>query len=123
MDTHGRDAALHDATLGQAVQRFFANAFRFRGRASLSEFWWVFLAVALVSTALGYSDRQLGTYLAAVFSLVMIVPFLALFSRRLPDAGFSPIMLLLLIVSVLGGLILLGMALFTSAGEESTWNN
>lgn len=43
-------APLPSASLGQAMRRFVAHAFRLRGRASRSEYWW-WMAVGVASAA------------------------------------------------------------------------
>lgn len=40
---------LYGASFGQAVRRFFKNYVNFNGRASRSEYWWVYLFSALVT--------------------------------------------------------------------------
>ncbi|RZU62879.1 DUF805 domain-containing protein [Zhihengliuella halotolerans] len=46
-----REQPLYGATMLQAVKRFFTKYAVFTGRASRSEFWWVYLAMTIVSTA------------------------------------------------------------------------
>src|SRR5690606_29038768 len=43
------DQPLHGASLPQAVSRFFRKYATFSGRASRSEYWWVYLFIILVS--------------------------------------------------------------------------
>ena len=45
--------ALYGASPVQALGRFFVKYFNFRGRASMSEFWWVFGFLVLSSVAIG----------------------------------------------------------------------
>lgn len=45
----GIAAPLYGARMGQALQRFFRKYTMFHGRASRSEYWWVALALAVVS--------------------------------------------------------------------------
>ncbi|TDZ82109.1 Inner membrane protein YhaI [Mycobacteroides salmoniphilum] len=92
---------LYDATLNQAVSRFFGNYATFSGRASKSEYWWATLASCLAVAAL----ILLGAIAAAVididavsalfaivlilFGLVLTVPTISLAVRRLHDANLS----------------------------------
>ena len=66
----------------------------FTGRATRPEFWWFILFTALVSSVLtafnGFSPQggvAVGTTLASVWSIVVLVPTLAVMVRRLRDAG------------------------------------
>ncbi|MCO1339831.1 hypothetical protein BJH93_13155, partial [Kocuria polaris] len=46
-----REQPLYGATMMQAVKRFFTKYAVFTGRASRSEYWWVYLAMTIVSMA------------------------------------------------------------------------
>jgi uncharacterized membrane protein YhaH (DUF805 family) len=90
-----------------AIKLFFKNYAVFHGRASRSEFWWVYLAGAIASTLLvvpligmfvfvastGTSDPSAGMVayimLLVMLSLSLVVPSISLQVRRLHDAGFS----------------------------------
>lgn len=116
-----------------SVARQYAT---FTGRASRREFWWwtVFLAglglvVALVQLlVLGDGTRgpvaaaaSGGTeILAALLVLALLVPSVAVLVRRLRDANFSGWYALLALIPLLGGLMLLALALLPTAdaGEE-----
>ncbi|MGO3361334.1 MAG: DUF805 domain-containing protein [Corynebacterium sp.] len=100
----------YSASLPRAVKRFFTRWARFKGRSSRREFWWVVLAGVLITVAFGLlrdvvlqyfdsdspSDRSEALHSAATtvfditsssFSLVVLIPSLALLWRRLHDAG------------------------------------
>lgn len=89
----------YGASLPAAVKRFFTRAFRFKGRSSRSEFWWVQLVVFIISAAFfavevsaGVDPNDVSNPLGiaeAVFNLIILVPSLALTWRRLHDAGFA----------------------------------
>ena len=111
---------LRNATPSDAVRRFFAKYAVFTGRASRSEFWWVQLAFGIFYGALALITAGLllasgtgvggGTGHAAVIlvavvgllSLAVLVPQIALFWRRMHDAGLSGLFTLLLLVPYLG---------------------
>ena len=59
--------------------RNFAN---FSGRTNVPGYWWTFLANIIVGTVLGFIP-----YVGTLYSLVALVPGLALTIRRLNDAG------------------------------------
>tara|TARA_Y100000385_G_scaffold189229_1_gene195517 strand:+ start:907 stop:1320 length:414 start_codon:yes stop_codon:yes gene_type:complete len=69
----------------------------FTGRARRSEYWYFALFSALVSFALSIGDLLMGLFsieagvglLSGLFSLVIIIPSLAVFVRRLHDVGRS----------------------------------
>ena len=111
-----------------AVKRFYRNYAKFSGRASLSEFWWVALVLALVylvlvglgfglGAATGYTDwqgqLQLGTagtpffLVLGAIELGSVVPLVAVAVRRLHDAGYSGFRLFLYFVPFVGALALI----------------
>ena len=89
----------YGASLPAAVKRFFTRAFRFKGRSSRSEYWWVQLVLFIISGAVfiaglsaGVNPDDLSNPLGianAIFNLIILVPSLALTWRRLHDAGFA----------------------------------
>ena len=113
---------------GAAVRRGFAQYVQFDGRASLSEFWWWYLfylvaTLGLISIgglilATGGDTRGADSaavaffVLALVFVAAVFLPSLSLASRRLHDAGFSALYLLLGLVS---GLIVLVLCAFPTS--------
>ena len=73
----------------------------FSGRATRSEFWWFVLANFLVSLLVGFVGGMIGvSALGMLYSLAVLLPSLAVGARRLRDAGFSPWLLLLLLVPI-----------------------
>jgi uncharacterized membrane protein YhaH (DUF805 family) len=68
-----------------AVKACFAKYAEFNGRSARSEYWWFFLAVLLgsaVTVTIAYS-------LYVLFSLVTLLPMIAVGSRRLHDTNRS----------------------------------
>ena len=131
---------LYGATFMQATKRFFKKYARFSGYASMSEYWWSFLAigvlslvvsipliigyVGLIASAATYDPYStstaassgmgvsgviaiIGVIITLLFSLAILVPTLAIQARRLHDAGFSALFLLLYLVPSVGSLIVL----------------
>ena len=103
-----------------AIARGFKKYSVFTGRASRSEFWWWYLFINLVTFVLGFvgifttsraGDGTLGNLLLIiglvsiillmVFALGTIVPSLALGGRRLHDAGYSGLFMLLVLIPYL----------------------
>lgn len=100
-------------TFGQSIKHVFRNYVTFRGRASRSEFWWWYLFTAIVATSLDILARPLGlTYgddeyvfgqgadatvivvpgvsiLSSIWSLIVLLPTLAVATRRFHDSNKS----------------------------------
>ena len=97
-------------TFFDAIKTVFRKYAEFGGRATRPEFWWFTLFSALVSTALGSlnvstgnsgwmggswmdgvnaasSTLYIGTSLASVWSIAVLLPSLAVTIRRLRDTG------------------------------------
>ncbi len=69
----------------QAVKSCFAQFASFSGRAPRSEFWWFFLFQILVAIAAGL----VSNLLYSIVVLVLLLPALAVGTRRLHDVGRS----------------------------------
>ena len=75
----------------------FANWLNFTGRACRSEYWYLFLSIALITIFLTFLEMSLGLYsyeiemgpLTFLFSLITIIPWISVTSRRLQDRGWS----------------------------------
>ncbi|MBO6604757.1 MAG: DUF805 domain-containing protein [Roseicyclus sp.] len=89
----------------------------FSGRARRSEFWWFFLFNIIVSAILNIIDRAIfGTSMTigvtnsvfgVLYSLAVLLPFIAVGARRLHDTGRSAWWLLIAFIPLIGGLILI----------------
>ncbi|MDJ1006542.1 MAG: DUF805 domain-containing protein [Paracoccaceae bacterium] len=97
-----------------AVQSAFANFFTLSGRASRSEYWYFFLFCFVGSFLLGLVDGIVfGTSMnglapiSTIFSLLVVIPGIALGFRRLHDIDKSGWWLLLNFVPVIGWLVLI----------------
>ena len=96
----------------KAAKLFFVNYFDFSGRASRGEFWWAYLAFFIVSSILfvvdgvivgmifGFTDNELlsiteneflsnNGFFSNIFSLVTLIGWISLTSRRLQDNGHT----------------------------------
>lgn len=98
----------------QAVGSAFANFFTLSGRAARSEYWYFFLFSFLGSFALGLVDGLIFgasmnglAPISTIFSLLVVIPGIALGFRRLHDIDKSGWWLLLNFVPVIGWLVLL----------------
>jgi uncharacterized membrane protein YhaH (DUF805 family) len=94
----------------------------FNGRASLSEFWWFYLFFVLAAVAAGVVGgilsgilgETIGLLLMAIVVLGLMIPFIAVSTRRLHDIGKSGWWQLISFIP-LGGLVLL--YFFVLSGE------
>jgi protein of hypothetical function (DUF805) len=97
---------LPGASPWQALKRFVTRPFIFIGRASRSEYWWVFAAIAIASVPISKFDYHavgnFGTTVVKILLVLLFISFLALTSRRIQDAGFPGVLLLLLFIPVIG---------------------
>lgn len=94
-----------------AVKSVFGNYAAFSGRARRSEYWYFVLFNFLVSFALGFIGGLLGdnvsTVLSSIWSLVVLIPSLAVAWRRLHDIGKSGAYFLLILIPLIGAILLI----------------
>lgn len=94
-----------------AVGSAFRRAGDFRGLSTRSEYWNFFLLnfmIQISATALDFAGTYpFFTLLAAIWSLVALVPGLSIFIRRLRDGGYSPWMSLFVLAGPLGAIVFL----------------
>lgn len=86
----------------ESIQVCFSKYAEFNGKASRSEFWWFALFTTLVISAVTLIS-QVG---ASVVTIALLLPFLAVGSRRLQSTGRSGWWQSLLLIPI-GGLIML----------------
>ncbi len=86
----------------QAIKSCLGQYATFSGRASRSEFWWFFLFQVLVMAA----TSMLGDVINDIASLALLLPALAVGTRRLHDIGRTGWWQLLLLTGI-GFLVLL----------------
>ena len=127
------DQPLYNASFGQAVKRFFTKYATFRGRASLSEYWWaalfnalvaivasILLAISFFATAGQRIEQQADPeswrpspltvvliVLLSAYALAVLIPSIAVAVHRLHDANYSGWFYLLSLVPGIGGLVIL----------------
>lgn len=103
-----------------AIKNFYLKAFKFKGRATRAEFWWVELYYLLVFslfiflTAITDVPQIMGC--GGVFLVVHIIPMLSLQVRRFHDIGYSAWSLLFYAIPYIGSLICL--FLFAWPGDK-----
>lgn len=101
-------------SFGQAIQTVFRKYAEFLGRAGRAEFWWWALFTVLVASALNLFDvirigdnASLGSLLAGLWGIAILLPSLAVAVRRLRDAGYSWGYLFFILVPVAGIFVLI----------------
>ncbi|MCI1748430.1 MAG: DUF805 domain-containing protein [Acidipropionibacterium sp.] len=110
----------------QAVKLFFKNYAVFNGRASRSEYWWMFVFSWLISIILSGLGRMIGDsgttfldVLSGVWGLATIVPSLAIVWRRLHDTGRAGGWFFIVFVPIVGWIILI--VFLASAPKADAW--
>lgn len=107
-----------------AVKLFFANYATFQGRSTRAEYWWVVLFNILVSCALTVLSALFGLkdmgmeYLSYIYSLVVIVPNVAIAVRRLHDVGKGGGWIFINLIPVIGWIWYLILMLTPSEGDN-----
>ncbi|GAB5375158.1 MAG: DUF805 domain-containing protein [Acuticoccus sp.] len=109
------NAALQGASFGEAVSRFWSRFATFSGRASRAEYWWAILFNVLVGVVLSVIDsiiglgRSMGDYelLGGLYSLITILPCVAMSVRRLHDIGRTGWWVFIILLPVIGFIVLL----------------
>ena len=101
----------------EAIRSGFANYATFSGRAMRSEYWYWTLFIFLVGVPLTVVGREslVTSYLSSLFSIVTVLPGVAVAHRRLHDVGKSGWNILWAFVPLFGALYLL--YLFTQPGD------
>lgn len=102
-----------------AIASCFTKYATFQGRASRAEYWWFALfnflasgaifALAMATVGFDFEDflmDDIPTYIVNIFSLVLMLPSLAVLSRRLHDTGRSTVNILYLMIPLVGFIII-----------------
>ena len=100
-------------SFGSAIRTGLHKYAEFEGRAAKAEFWWFILFATLVGSALGALNVAtpqgvitIGSSLASVWTIAIILPTLAAAARRLRDAGHPATELWWLLVPIAGLIVL-----------------
>lgn len=136
----GNADALYGATLPQAFKRFFQRYAHFRGHASRSEFWWVYLITFSVGLIFGLAMEileitsvrgDLGMSVAALIVstvyllvvLALLVPSIAITVRRLRDSGLSGWLYFLTFIPFAGQIALIFLTIMPIQVNQSQFVN
>ena len=91
----------------------------FSGKATRTQFWMFALINFIVSFVLGLVCGMLfkektANMISVIYALALLLPTLGIGARRLRDGGFTPWLLLLSFIPVIGGIALLILCLMPS---------
>ena len=100
----------------EAVKLFFTHYTDFKGRSRRSEYWWVVLFNAIVGTLIG----AIAPDITWIWSLVILVPTLALVVRRLHDVGKRGWFYLWILLPLVGGIVVL-IQLLKDSAPDNQW--
>ena len=100
----------------EAIKLAFVHYADFKGRSRRSEYWWFVLFNTIVASVIG----AIVPDFAWIWSLVVLVPGLALCIRRLHDVGKSGWFYLWILLPLVGGIILL-IQLCKDSTEANQW--
>jgi len=115
----------------ESIQTVFQKYAVFEGRARRSEYWWFYLAYAIVNAVLsGLSQALSGsgmgtavTVLSGIIGLACLVPTIAVTTRRLHDTGKSGWWQLLYLTCIGSIVILIFCALDSQPGDNQYGQN
>ena len=94
----------------QAIRNGFLRSFKFSGRASRSEFWWLLLATMIIGSAVNVLDLKLGLTpqlghvsllsIGAAWTVVTALPQLSVGFRRVQDIGYPGFLFLIIFAQI-----------------------
>lgn len=95
-------------TLSDSVKTCFSKYATFSGRASRSEYWYFCLFNVIVSIVLYALAMATGLgFLTSLYSLAVLLPGLAVFTRRMHDIGKSGWNYFWVLLPIVGAILLL----------------
>lgn len=100
----------------EAVKLFFTNYANFKGRARRSEYWNAIVFVNVISSILTAALPEVG----AIWSLITLLPGLAIVVRRLHDTGRSGWYYFIALIPLVGVILML-VWLCSDSTEDNQW--
>ncbi len=90
----------------EAYKKYFINYTNFKGRSSRSDYWWVILANFIIGLAFGCLG-EFGETLSTLYSVITLVPGIALIVRRYHDINKSGWNYLFILIPFVGWIVVL----------------
>ena len=100
----------------EAVKLFFVRYVDFKGRSRRSEYWWASLAIGLLGSVISATVPTL----AGIWSLIVLIPSIAISVRRLHDIGKSGWWYLINLIPLVGQILIIVWACKDST-EDNQW--
>ncbi len=102
----------YQVSFGDAISRAFNKYCCFTGRASRSEFWWWILFTFILSGVVNFvtslfAQQETVFTVSMILSLILFLPNLGLWFRRLHDIGKSGWWWLLALIPIIGIIVLI----------------
>lgn len=97
--------------------RVLRRAFDFNTRSTRAEFWWF----TLFEFVTAFGIALIVPFLSPLYSLLLLIPAIAVFIRRLHDIGKSGWWLLLIFVPLIGAIVLLVFMIKETQQTENQW--
>ncbi len=112
----------------EAYKKFFKNYANFKGRSTVSDYWYVVLANFLIGFVLGFVGGLLGlgelvTKITSLYTLVTLIPSIAIFVRRMHDINKSGWAWLWSFVPLVGWIIVLVFLCKKSVNEGNKYGS
>lgn len=81
----------------------------FSGKTKVEPFWWAVLANFLVTLVLSLIANIIPVvnFVSYLYGLIVLVPMIAMGMRRLRDANYTPLLILLILVPIIGWIALI----------------
>lgn len=103
----------------EAYKRFLRNYTNFSGRSTRSDYWYVVLANFLIGFVIGFIGGP--PIISMIYSLVVLIPGIAVFIRRMHDINKSGWWWFISLVPLVGTIILLVFMCTDSVNENNKY--
>lgn len=109
----------------EAYKKMWTNYGNFRDRTTRRDYWLTFLMNLIIGFALGFlsglTKSNIFSYISTLYSIVMIIPGIALTVRRLHDTNRSGGWWFISLVPLVGAIVLLIFTVSVSVTENNNY--